>query len=358
MKSNDFCQENKTIFKINKRTNPYVMIDTSVAEDIRLTWKAKGLMLYFLSRPDNWEIRRSDLVKRSTDGIDSIKSAIRELIDTGYLTLESFRDDKGKIIKWVYSVFETPIIQPEKPEIQEQIPEKLPEKKTLENTPNHPEVENPLLGYPEVDFPLVDNPLLDTLYRNNNKLNNNKNRRRNIEPPTPTIENDNPKNLFDDDDDFFDVLSKFGLSDSQCTSVIQTLSKDEIKKRIDKIKKQIASGKIKNIAAYATSTLSNQANVSIKEVIQEEVIEEKQKNAILTRQKLEMEKLQAEAEIVEINSENERINALIESATPSDIAEFEKYIAEKSYIRTFYQQDKFNSVFVRAAYAEFIKEKT
>ena len=47
---------NETIIKIKKRVNPYTMIDSSIFTDNKLSWKAKGLLGYFLSRPDDWKI--------------------------------------------------------------------------------------------------------------------------------------------------------------------------------------------------------------------------------------------------------------------------------------------------------------
>lgn len=39
-----------SIVRINKRDNPYVQIDHRVLEDTRLSWKAKGLLAYLLSK--------------------------------------------------------------------------------------------------------------------------------------------------------------------------------------------------------------------------------------------------------------------------------------------------------------------
>ena len=58
----------KTIFRVAKnKDNPYVMIDKRPLENPSLSWKAKGVLAYLLSRPDDWEIILGDLIKRSTD---------------------------------------------------------------------------------------------------------------------------------------------------------------------------------------------------------------------------------------------------------------------------------------------------
>ncbi len=76
----------RTIIRvIHNRDNPYVQIHRAIFEDNRLSWKAKGLMGYLLSRPDDWEIRIGDLVRRSTDGRTAVYTGLRELRRVGYV---------------------------------------------------------------------------------------------------------------------------------------------------------------------------------------------------------------------------------------------------------------------------------
>ena len=87
------------------------MIDKRIFSDTNLSWKAKGILGYFLSRPDNWTIIVADLIKQSTDGRDSVYSGLKELIKAGYIVREAIRES-GKILKWEYIVFEEPQINP------------------------------------------------------------------------------------------------------------------------------------------------------------------------------------------------------------------------------------------------------
>ncbi len=98
----------ETIVKIKKRINPYTMIDSSIFINSNLSWKAKGLMGYFLSRPEDWKIHLKDLYNQSTDGFDSVKSGLKELKNHGYIELVPMRN-KGKIVSWEYIVYEVPI---------------------------------------------------------------------------------------------------------------------------------------------------------------------------------------------------------------------------------------------------------
>lgn len=48
------------IVRVSKRDSSYAIIDPYFLSDERLSWKAKGLLGYLLSKPTNWRnIRRS-----------------------------------------------------------------------------------------------------------------------------------------------------------------------------------------------------------------------------------------------------------------------------------------------------------
>ena len=53
-------------------------------------------------------VYETDIVKHSTDGRDSVRSAIRELIKAGYIMREKVRNEKGRIVGSNYVVFEVP----------------------------------------------------------------------------------------------------------------------------------------------------------------------------------------------------------------------------------------------------------
>lgn len=94
-----------TIIRVDKRLVPFVMIDNRVFEDRRMSWRAKGLLGYLLSRPPNWEIIVADLINQSTDGRDSVYAAIGELIKCGYATHKKMRAN-GKIVGTCWTINE------------------------------------------------------------------------------------------------------------------------------------------------------------------------------------------------------------------------------------------------------------
>lgn len=103
------------IFRTHKNKN-YSTIHNGFLKDPKLSLKAKGLLAYFLSRPDDWEFYTNEIIKNCRDGRDSISSAINELEQLGYIQRDFKRSDGGKFSGgYEYSVFETPQPKQEKP---------------------------------------------------------------------------------------------------------------------------------------------------------------------------------------------------------------------------------------------------
>ena len=97
----------QTVFRKEKNSdNPYVMVNKGVANDERLSWQARGLMLHLLSLPDDWQIYESELVKRAPNGKSSLKSIIKELMGYGYIERTSLRTTKGQFNGYEYRVYE------------------------------------------------------------------------------------------------------------------------------------------------------------------------------------------------------------------------------------------------------------
>lgn len=93
--------------------NPYFVASRASAQDEQLTYEARGLLFYLLSKPDDWVIRIDDL-RRAGCGRDKVYRIIDELVKAGYMTPRSKRqDDKGRWIWTPHKLYERPY--PEKP---------------------------------------------------------------------------------------------------------------------------------------------------------------------------------------------------------------------------------------------------
>ena len=118
------------IIKIHKRESPYAQIDKDILRNEKLSWKAKGLLAYLLSLPHDWKVHLNEVVKHSTDGATSTRSAFKELRESGYVRKVSTRDDKGQITGWETIVYEVPILETKSTDDRETT---LSEKPDVEN---------------------------------------------------------------------------------------------------------------------------------------------------------------------------------------------------------------------------------
>ena len=141
-----------TSFIREKKERDYTVINNTVLKDERLSWKAKGVFCYLLSLPEDWVIYQSELLKHSTDGRESLRNAINELEEYGYLIIDKKRDEKGHFTS-IYKIIENPNEKTESGKTDTENP-------TRENRHGKTESENPTL--------------LNTNKQNTNKQNTNK----------------------------------------------------------------------------------------------------------------------------------------------------------------------------------------
>jgi hypothetical protein len=104
------------------RRHRFVIVDQAAVEDTRLSWAARGLLAYLLSRPDDWKVLVNDLKKRGNLGRDGIYALLRELRSAGYVRFERHRDGRGRMRGGTYIVSEVPAPVPASPDAGE--PEK------------------------------------------------------------------------------------------------------------------------------------------------------------------------------------------------------------------------------------------
>lgn len=97
------------VIRVRKRPNNFVMIDKTFLEDERLSFKAKGILAYLLSKPDNWKVIVGNLVKYSKDGKSAVYAGLKELKECGYYVKTPIRSEDGRrISRWESTVYEMP----------------------------------------------------------------------------------------------------------------------------------------------------------------------------------------------------------------------------------------------------------
>ncbi len=93
-------------FKINKNRDFTVMSNYHL-RDKNLSLKAKGLLSFMLSLPDDWDYSLRGLVAICKESKDAIRSTLNELKLNYYLQIEPSRDENGKF-EYNYLIYEKP----------------------------------------------------------------------------------------------------------------------------------------------------------------------------------------------------------------------------------------------------------
>ena len=97
------------VIRVIKNKN-YTTISNQIFKDKKISLKAKGLMGYLLSLPNDWDLSINGIVSCSKEGRTSIRTVFNELINFGYIERKQIRN-KGKFVGYDYFVFEQPKLQ-------------------------------------------------------------------------------------------------------------------------------------------------------------------------------------------------------------------------------------------------------
>lgn len=96
------------IIKKKEHKNNYTCVSNEILQRKDLSMQAKGLLVYLLSLPEDWEIHKSEVWKHFSNGRDAVYRAFEELERKGYIQGKKYRDKKGRI-QYQYTVYEEPI---------------------------------------------------------------------------------------------------------------------------------------------------------------------------------------------------------------------------------------------------------
>lgn len=122
-----------------QRSDNFAIIPNAVAEDNRLSFTARGLLVYLLAKPNNWQVKISDIRSSGGIGRDQAYKLLGELKAAGYIEIEKKRTAPGTFASHNYVVYDNAV------------PGNLP-------LPENKEVDTPLTENAEVVQPLPDLP--------------------------------------------------------------------------------------------------------------------------------------------------------------------------------------------------------
>jgi len=94
----------------HNKDNPYTLINRTFTDDPALSWEARGLLAYLLCKPDGWQVRFTDLVRRGDAKQLKLRRMLRELNQAGYLVRTRQHDPATGHWRWESVVYETPSV--------------------------------------------------------------------------------------------------------------------------------------------------------------------------------------------------------------------------------------------------------
>ena len=96
---------------IEARDTRFSVVGSTLLQDNNLSLKAKGLAGLIFSLGENWEISIERLMEYSKDGRDSVRGAISELEEGGYLRRVRSRNGSGQLSDMDYLISDLPMSQ-------------------------------------------------------------------------------------------------------------------------------------------------------------------------------------------------------------------------------------------------------
>ncbi len=105
----------------------FYVLNKEISEDRRLSWAARGLLVFLLGKPDHWRVSVQALVNETAEAVgrstgrDAVYGLLAELQAVGYLQrVGQSRGEGGKMGGAEYLVHEIPVL----PRLAEPCPEK------------------------------------------------------------------------------------------------------------------------------------------------------------------------------------------------------------------------------------------
>ncbi len=162
-----------------EKTKDYTTMSNYHFREKDMSLKAKGLLSLILSLPEEWDYTLAGLAMLSKDGKDSVRTALTELEEFGYVETARIRDEKGRLKGTEYIVREMPVSSiPDKEAsvLKEPTLEKpVLEEPTLEKPVlEEPALEKPILEKPTLENPTLEKPTLENPTQLNTNISNTK----------------------------------------------------------------------------------------------------------------------------------------------------------------------------------------
>ncbi|MCK5828507.1 hypothetical protein KAH43_08305 [Candidatus Bipolaricaulota bacterium] len=99
--------------RLSSDAGRHLVIDRSMLEDPRLSFRAKGLLAYLLAHPKTDLSNKRSLTSVSLEGMDAVNTALKELEEAGYFRRiqESNEDGSTRMFGIVYPASRIPVLE-------------------------------------------------------------------------------------------------------------------------------------------------------------------------------------------------------------------------------------------------------
>lgn len=122
-----------------KRRDSFAIVPNAVANDERLTFEERGVLIYLLAKPNDWNVSAVDLMRRGGFGRDKAYRILQKLKTVGYLRRTQSKDQSGRFMAYDYEVHDSAV------------PDELPLAQPL---PGNQDAVAPLPDFPSTGLPV------------------------------------------------------------------------------------------------------------------------------------------------------------------------------------------------------------
>ncbi|MFH9425184.1 hypothetical protein [Streptomyces sp. NPDC017529] len=87
-------------------TSGFTVMPNAAVNDERLSFRARGILTWLISKPDNWEVRITAIAAAGKEGREAVAEAVRELKRLGYYRVVTDRGPGGRLSRFT-EVYDT-----------------------------------------------------------------------------------------------------------------------------------------------------------------------------------------------------------------------------------------------------------
>ncbi|WP_250519479.1 hypothetical protein [Caballeronia sp. NCTM1] len=101
-----------SIIRSPRPESNFYILDKRISEDARLSWSARGMLIFLLGKPDHWKVNIEALINCTGEscrpaGKTAVYAIITELLQAGYMTRQKHAD--GTLDYYVHEVPQSPV---------------------------------------------------------------------------------------------------------------------------------------------------------------------------------------------------------------------------------------------------------